>query len=165
MAKGDVRIIDNGGHNVVPTWTWQTEANATDIKAGEPVKLKSAGSPYVIPLANGEPIIGTTTQVIGIAASDSDHTASADGSVEVYLPLAGVVYACAATTAANVDTASELNALVGDRVAFDFSASTYTVDENQGDGATLGLQLVGGDADLQEMHFTLRPAAVEGPVA
>src|SRR3990167_5044499 len=157
MAKGNVRIKDNGGHNVVPTWSWQTEAAATDIKAGEPVKLKSAGSPYVIPLADNEPVIGTTTQVIGIAASDSTHDASDDGTIEVYLPLAGVVYACKATTAANVDTASELNALVADRVLFDLISTAYTVDENAGDTATSGLQIVGGDHLTQEIYFTLRP--------
>ena len=98
MAKNDVKIVDFAGHNVVPTVTWQTEAAATAIYAGEPVKLKAAGSPYAIPLADAEPVVGTTTVVLGIAASDSTQTASADGTVEVYLPLPGVVYEANAKT-------------------------------------------------------------------
>lgn len=164
MARGDVRIKDDMGRPL-PTIEWQTEAGATDIYAGEPVKLKTAGSPYVIPLATGEPVIGTTTQVIGIAATDSTHTSSADGVVQVYATLPGVIYECAATTSTNADTASELNALVGDRVAFDLASSTYTVDENEGDAADHGLQIVGGDPDRALIYFTIRPAAAEGPIA
>lgn len=165
MSVANVRIHDKAGYNVVPTWKWQTEAGATDIKAGEPVKLKAAGSPYVIPLADNEPVIGTTTQVVGIAAANSTHTASADGSVEVYIPLPGVVYAAKATTAANFDTQSEIDALVGDTVLFDLVSSVYTVDENAGNTATSGLQIVGGDYGRAEVYFIIRPAATEGAVA
>jgi len=164
MAKGDVKIKDPMGRPL-PVWTWQTEAAATDILAGEPVKLKAAGSPYVIPLATGEPVIGTTTQMIGIAASDSTHTASADGNVEVYVPLSGVVYSAKATTPANIDTQAELNALVGDRVTFDLTSSVYTVDEDEGDDAPHGLQIVGGSAATLDLYFAIRPASVEGPIA
>ncbi len=165
MAKGNVRIYDQAGHNTVPTWEWQTEAASAAIYAGEPVKLKQAGSPYVIPLADAEPVIGTTTQVIGIAATDSTHTATADGKIKVYLPLPGVIYACKAKTAASFDTQSEIDALVGDRVEFDLTGNTYTVDESAADGATGGLQIVGGLVGTQEVLFTIRPAASEGPVA
>ena len=165
MAKNDVRVRDTGGLNVVPTRTYQTEAAATDILAGEPVKLKAAGSPYVIPLATGEPVIGTTTQIVGIAKSDSTHTAAADGTIEVYLPQTGVVYECAATTAGNADTEAKIKALENDRVAFDLSGGVYTVDENEGDAADHGLQIVGGDPDRSVMYFTIRPASSEGPIA
>lgn len=165
MAKNNVRIHKVEGLNVLPTTVWQTEAAATAIKAGEPVKLKSAGSPYVIPLADNEPVIGTTTQVVGIAASDSTQTSAADGTVEVYLPSDQVVWECAATTAANFDTKSEVDALVGDRVLFDLISGVYTVDENAGDAASSGLQIVGGDPDRATVYFKLRPAATEGPVA
>jgi len=165
VALNDVKIHDTGGLNVVPTRVWQTEAAATAILAGEPVKLKSAGSPYVIPLADDEPIIATTTQVVGIAASNSTQTASADGTVAVYSAVPGVVYKAKATTAANVDTASELNALVGDCVVFDLISSTYTVDENAGTGVTKGLRIVGGNPDTQEIYFEIRPSAAEGATA
>jgi len=156
MAKGDIKIVDAGGHNVVPTWNWQTEAAATAIKAGEPVKLKAAGSPYVIPLADDDLTIGTDTAMVGVAASDGTHTASADGSIEVYLPLAGVVYEMKATTAANVDTEAEINALRGDRVTMDLIAGVYTLDENVGDGVNNAFYIVGGDASNRTLRFSIR---------
>lgn len=165
MAKGNIRIYDQAGHNTMPTWEWQTEAAATAILAGEPVKLKSAGSPYVIPLADAEPVIGTTTQVIGIAATDSTQTASADGKIKVYLPLPGVIYACKAKTAASFDTQSEIDALVGDNVLVDLTSSTYTIDQSAGNAGVNGVQIVGGLVDTKEVLFTIRPAATEGAIA
>ncbi len=164
MAKGDVRIQYNP-YNSVPTITKQTAASATAIYAGEPVKLSAAGAVDVIQLADNEPVIGTTTQVIGITQSDATHTAAAVGTVEVYQPLPGIIYACKATTAANFDTASEIAALENDRVLFDLTSTTFTVDENAGDTATSGLQIVGGDPLTQEVYFIIRPSAVQGPVA
>ena len=69
MALNDVRIQDSAGHNVVPTYYWQQQANDTAINAGEPCKAKAAGSKYAVALATGEPVIGTTTAFVGIAAS------------------------------------------------------------------------------------------------
>jgi hypothetical protein len=165
MAKNDIRIHSTGGLNVVPTKLMQTEAAATAILAGEPVILKSAGSPYVIPAADGDPVIGTTTQVMGIAAGPSTHTASADGSVEVYLPADEIIFEAKAKTASTVDTLAELNALVNDRVVWDLTSSTYTVDASAGDGATKGIQIVGGDPDRSVVYFKIRPAAFEAPIA
>lgn len=164
MSRLDIRIIDNGGYNVVPTKTWQVDSNST-ILAGEPVKLSAAGSQYVIRLADNEPAIGTTTQVIGITASDTTATTTARGTVEVYLPLPGVIYAAKPTTSGNADTQAEIDALVGDRVLFDLVGSTFTVDENAGDAVGNGIQIVGGNASAGEIHFTIRPAATEGPTA
>lgn len=48
MAKGNIRV--HSGTAAVKVW--QTEAAATAIYAGEPVKLKVTGSQYVIPLAD-----------------------------------------------------------------------------------------------------------------
>lgn len=158
MAKGDMRHY-KVPYDSVPTITWQTEANATDINAGEPVKLKSAGSPYVIPLADADLTIGTDTAMVGLAKSDSTHTASVDGTIEVYVPLPGVVYEMKATTAANVDTQAEIDALVGDRVTIDLAASTYTLDENDGDGANNAFYIVGGDPDSGKLYFTVRTDA------
>jgi hypothetical protein len=164
MAKGNVRIQYNP-YNSIPTITKQTAASATAIYAGEPVKLSAAGAVDVIQLADNEPVIGTTTQVIGITQSDSTHTATAVGTVEVNQPLPGIIYACKATTAANFDTVAEIMALENDRVLFDLTSTTFTVDENAGDTAISGLQIVGGDPLTQEVYFIIRPAAVEGPVA
>ena len=159
MAKGDIRIYNPGGHTDVPTLKWQTDAAATDIYAGEPVKLTGAGSPYATPLVDGDLTIGTDTQMIGIAASDSTHTSTADGFVEVYMPLPGTVWAMKATTVANVDTAAEILALCGDRVVMNLTSSTYTLDENAGDSATSAFYIIGGDYRDGTMYFTIRTDA------
>lgn len=158
MAQGDIKIVRTAGGNV-PTFRWQTEAGATDINAGEPVKLKAAGSPYAIPLADADLTIGTDTAMIGVAASDSTHTSSADGVIDVYVPLPGIVYEAKATTAANVDTQAEIDALVGDRVTIDLSGGSYTLDENDTDGANNAFYIIGGDPDRQTIEFIIRTDA------
>ena len=158
MANVDIQIARTAGGNV-PTYRWQTDAGDDDIKAGDPVKLKAAGSPYVIGLADGDLTILTDTAMVGIAASASTHTASADGVVDVYIPMPGIVWKAKATTAANVDTAAEIAALVGDRVTLDLTGTTYTIDENAGDAATSAFVIVGGDPVTQELEFIIRSTA------
>lgn len=160
MAKNDVKIVDAGGANVVPTRTFKTEANATAIKVGEPVKIGGTGNNYVIPLATGDPEIGTD-RMVGIAASASTQTASADGEVEVYVVTPGVtVMRAKATTAANVDTAAELLAILNDSVTFDLTSTVYTVDEDEGDDIDVhGLLIVGGNVDEQTIDFVLKSGA------
>lgn len=159
MAQNDIKVGVGSISTMPPTVTWQTEAGATAILPGEPVKLKVAGSPYVIPVADNEPVVGTTTAVVGIAQSASTHTASADGTIEVYVPVPGVKYGAKATTAANFNTQSEVNALCGDRVTFDLVSGTYTVNEDEGDASDHGLMIVGGNPDTQEVHFIIRSSA------
>ena len=143
MAKANISIVDTGGKNVTPVIVCNTEANATAIYAGEPVKFKSAGSKYVIPVADAEPLIGTTVAVVGIAASDSTQTASVDGTVEVYLVDSSTVLRAKAKTSSTADTAAEVIALKGKRVVFDLTSTQYTVDAAYTDGATNGLLIVG----------------------
>jgi hypothetical protein len=114
--------------SIPATQTYQTEAAATAIKYGEPVKLKTAGSEYVIPLADAEPVVGTTTFVAGIAATNSTQTSTADGTVEVFKPLNGAVYLATPKTASDIDTQAKYNALVNTPVLFDLTAGVYTVD-------------------------------------
>lgn len=158
MSASDITILSSNGVLNVPTTTRQTEAGATDINFGEPVKLKAAGSPYVIPLATTEPLVGTTSAVVGIASKDSTHTASADGTIDVFVPQPGITYLCDATTSTNIDTQAEYDALVGDRVVFTLAGGVYTVDENAGDGATKGLYIENLDINNYpgKVAFSLR---------
>jgi hypothetical protein len=131
MAKFDVKIVD-APYNVVPTIVCKvddyTTSNSTQILAGEPVKLSAAGGNVVVKLADGEPTIGTNGNIVfGIAASDDTATSAADGEVEVYAPLPGIIYRCKATTPANL-----AEGIRYDTVCFDLSAGgVYTVDENE----------------------------------
>lgn len=165
MSRYDITVKDMGGLNVLPTRVCQTEAAATAIYAGEPVIIKSAGSPYVIPMADATPVIGTTVEMVGIAKSDGTHTASADGTVEVYVPTPSVVFAIKAKSAAAVDTAAEVKALEGDCLLFDLTSSVYTIDTAAGHAATGGLQVVGGDHNKGLVYFRVRPSALQGIIA
>ena len=159
MATGDIRPYNTGGHSDISTVTVQTEAAATDILAGEPVKLKAAGSPYAIPLATLDLTIGTDTAMVGIAASASTHTATADGTMEVYLPMPGAQWSMKATTPANIDTAAKLLALQNDRVVMTLAAGIYTLDENAGDAATSAFYILGGNPATGEIYFNIRTDA------
>lgn len=128
MSANNVTIMVGANSSTSPMQRYQTEAAATAIVYGEPVKLKAANSPYVIPLADAEPVIGTTTAVVGIAAANSTQTASADGHVDVFEALPGAIYLCAAKSSTAIDTQAEYNAIVGDTVLFDLTAGVYTVD-------------------------------------
>lgn len=128
MTAGNVSILVGAQGSTAPMKKYQTEAAATNILFGEPVKLKTAGSEYVIPLADAEPVVGTTTAVVGIAATTSTETASADGVVYVFENLPGAVWLCAAKDSTTIDTQAEYNALVNTPVLFDLTSSVYTVD-------------------------------------
>lgn len=159
MSRNDIKIKDIGGYNVAPTRRFLTEAGATAILQGEPVKFKALGARYVIPLADGDGVIGTMTPIVGIAASDSNHTASADGSVEVYLPLPGIVYEIKAKSAASADTQSEIDALTLDRAIIDLTSSAYTLDATGTDVVTAPFVIVGGDPLKSSLFVTIRAGA------
>ena len=166
MAKNDLQVVDVAGRNVTPVRVFRTEANATAILVGEPVKIGGTGLNYVIPLATGDPEIGTD-RMVGIAASNSSQTASADGTVEVYIPVAGsTVMRGKVTTPGNMDTDAELLAILNDSVAFDLAGGIFTVDENEGDDPDVhGLIIVDGNIDNGTVDFMLKNgASINGEV-
>ena len=154
MSKLDVKIVD-APYNVVPTIVCKvddyTTSSSTQILAGEPVKLSAAGGNVVVKLAAGDPEIGTDI-VFGIAASDDTATATADGEVEVYAPLPGIIYRCKATTPANL-----AEGIRYDTVTFDLTGTTYTVDEDEGtDEDVHGLRIVDFDATNGTVDFEIK---------
>ena len=165
MSKADIKIVDVGGKSNTPVIVCNTEGGETAIYAGEPVKFKTAGSNYVIPVADAEPVIGTTVAVVGIAVSDSTHTASADGTVQVALVDSSTILRCKAKTSTAADTEAEILALKGKRCIFDLTSSVYTVDTADTGAATAGLLIVGGDHNTASIDFVIRPSALEGPIA
>jgi hypothetical protein len=144
MALGDISVVDPAGQKFPSARTFRTEAAGTTINAGEPCKIGGTGNNYVVPLGDGEPEPSADV-VAGVASTTSTETASADGVVDVILPLPGVVFRCSVTTPANMDTDAELLAILNDRVTFDLAGGVYTVDENEGDNADHGLRIIAGD--------------------
>ncbi|MBT7915272.1 hypothetical protein HN588_15345 [Candidatus Bathyarchaeota archaeon] len=105
----------------------------------------------VVKLATGGPLIGTNI-FMGIAASEDTATTTANGTVEVYLPLPGLIYRCAATTTGNLAEGVRY-----DTVAFDLTTSTYTVDENEGsDEDVHGLRIVDMDTTAGTVDFIIK---------
>lgn len=159
----DIRIVDNGGATV-PTKTFKVEAGAVaSITPGKPVKIGGTGNNYVTLLATGDPEIGTD-RMVGITASTSTDTASADGTVDVYMVKPGVtVMRCKATTTTNVDTDAEVLAILNDSVTFDLTSTTFTVDEDEGDDPDVhGLLITGVNKDTGEVDFMLKEGASLG---
>jgi len=97
--------------------------------------------------------------VVGLAKSDSTQTASADGTVDVYLPLPGVVYGIKAKSAAAADTQAEILAMCGDRVIIDLTGSTYTLDTAAAENQTSPFTIVGGDPTTSTLYVILRSGA------
>lgn len=157
MAGKRFEIVSSP-YNTIPTIKYQTDAGDGVMETGMLLKFKSNGSPYAIPLVDGDHTIGTDTAIIGIVKTDATHTASADGVVECYMPLPGIVYRGYATTAANV-----AKTLEGDRVTIDVSATTsagdWTVDENAGEGQTNAFQIIDVDTDNDTIDFIIRHGA------
>ncbi len=161
MARNDIKVKDVAGYNVVPSRTYQvTSGVLTSIKAGEPVLLTTIGtSVFAKLLTDATPVIGTD-YVVGIAAGDSTDTVAAAGTVEVYLPLPGVIYRGKAKSAAAADTAAEILALANKRSVFDLTAGVVTLDTAAADGATNGLIYTGtGDPATSEVDFTISQRA------
>lgn len=126
------------------------------IAAGTPTKGAdaAAASPWtgaVVPMVDGD---GTTSQrFTGIAKSTSTDTASTAGSVVLWLPLPGYVYAAKAKTASTADTAAEVQALYGKRVVFDLTSSFWSVDAAAADAVVNNVVIIGGDYQTQTLYF------------
>ncbi len=133
MALGDITILQHPQGLGSRMHQVQSGA-AASIKAGEPV-AKALGSQYVAAMATNKPVVATD-YLAGISASTSNDTAAADGTVEVFDILPGVVYSIKPKVAATWDTQAEYDALVGDRVLIDLTSSSYTILAT--DGATYG---------------------------
>ncbi len=107
----------------------------SSINSGEPV-LKGLGAAAVTAMATNMPVVGTDF-LAGMAATTSDETSTAAGSVQVEKIFdEDVSYLGNPKVAATWDTQAKYDALVGDRVLIDLTAGVFTVLAT--DGATNG---------------------------
>lgn len=154
MALNDVRVAYTP-YSSTPTYTFlvddRTTSSDTVIYPGDPVKIAAGqGGNYAGHLAAGDPEAATDI-MLGIAASQSTETTTVDGSVEVYLPLQGMIYKCKATTPANLAVGVLL-----DTVTFDLTSTTYTIDEDEGSDENVhGLRIMGYDS-AGYVYFTIK---------
>ena len=122
------------------TGSWQVDDRTTSsvtaaINPGEPLKIASTED-FVIPFLTGDGEIATDT-FVGLARKLSTETSTVDGVVEYIMPIPGrTILRGKATTAANVDSVSEIEDLVGNYVAVDVTTNTgtngdFTIDEDE----------------------------------
>ncbi len=134
------------------------------ISAGIPV-TKALGQPYVLPAADGTPVVGTD-YMAGISATLSTDTVAADGLVSVCTLMPGNIYLIAPKTPATYFGASyatapsqaTYNALVGSRMVFDLTGTTYTIDATDGSTNGLVVEYVDVNAYPGLVAFSIRSA-------
>ena len=113
------KIVDGKPYE---TKTFATDAGSTDIAVGDLVILGKTTAGY----AEKAPATTVVTDnILGVAVSASDHTASVDGTVDVAFSYAGLLCEATATTPTNLT-----RAVVGTSVTLDVSGATQTIDEN-----------------------------------
>ncbi len=134
MAKNDILIYDEAAFGYPGDETYGVGASATGVFAGEPV-VKALGGSNVAALATNKPVVATDF-LAGVAASDSNQTATADGIVRVTKLVPGLTWLISPNVAATWNTQSKYDQLVGDRVLLDLTSGSYTILAS--DGATSG---------------------------
>lgn len=126
------------------------------IAAGTPAQTidAAAASPYLgtaIPMVDGDG--NTSERFVGMAKSTSTDTASAAGSVQIWLPLPSIIYQGKAKTASTADTQAEIDALSGKRVVFDLTGTTWSIDAAAADAVANNVVIIGGDYRKQTLQF------------
>ena len=151
MTANDIKVIKGAGATRVYEVEDRTDSGTSyTLKPGEP--LKESGN-YMGLIATGDPELGTDV-FSGITRKESTETSTVDGKVEVITLNPGrTVLRGDPTTSTNIDTASELIAVMLNNVCFDLTASTgtngiFTIDEDEADDPNVhGLKIVDGDID------------------
>ncbi len=123
---------------------------AASIDRGTPTKESSTA---VEIMADGE---GTTAeQFSGLAKSVSTDTAAVAGTVELYLPLPGLIYVGSPKVAGAANTEAEILALCGKRIVLDLTGSDWTVDAAAVDGIGNSVVIVGGNPNEDTVYFAV----------
>jgi len=162
MSKTNVKqitILNQLSPNYATSGAIVAAGGVSTIEAGTPTKATDAvnSSPWtgaVVPMVDGD---GTTAQrFTGIAKSTSTDTAAAAGTVDLYLPYPGILYAGKAKTASTFDTQAEVDANFGKGVFFDLTSTVWTVDVAATAAQVNCLIIVGGDYRTQTVYFNYK---------
>lgn len=117
---------------------------AASIKAGQLVIVDGSNAGYVKLAPNGT---SNTSTFVGLTATDSDETASADGTVQVY-DVTGIRLVGQATTTGNLAQSVKLTS-----VTLDVTSGVQTIDEN--DTTNGVLVILDYDAGTGEVEFVI----------
>lgn len=123
---------------------------AASIDRGTPTKEDTT---EVAIMADGE---GTTTeQFSGVSKSVSTDTAAAPGTVELFLPLPGVIYVASPKVAGAANTEAEILALCGKRIVLDLTSTDWTVDTAASDAIGNAVVIIGGNPNEDKVYFAM----------
>jgi hypothetical protein len=147
VIKGSLGVIKD-----IPVEDRTTSSATAAINPGEPLKRYTNTDQYVLPLADGDPEVGTDI-FLGVAYGTTSNEASAttEGEVDCELCGPGTQIRAFATTTSNINTAAKLADIQLDFIACDVAALTgtngdFTLDENEGDDTNVhAFMIVGGD--------------------
>lgn len=156
---GKVFKIDKG---ISQTWEVRwivASGGAATIDRGTPTKCVTADGSVagaVIPMVDGDGLV-TAERFTGLAKTVSTDTATANGNVETWLPVPGILYRGFAKTSTAADTQAEIDALMGKKVLFDLTSTDWTVDTAATDALVNCVVIVGGIPQTSEILFHYSP--------
>lgn len=157
MAK--VYTIDKG-----LSMSWQTQyivssGTAASIGSGVPTKCTTSDNSVagvVAVMVDGDGLV-TGERFTGLGKSVSTETASANGTVDTWAPVPGMVYRGFPKTAGSCNTQAKINALMGKKVLFDLTSSDWTVDTGATDALVNCVVICGGIPANDEALFYYSP--------
>ena len=152
-VQNQIVILGQANPEFVKSGVLVASGTTSSIARSTPTKFSSAGAVAIMADGDGTP----SQRFSGIAKSDSTETASAAGTVDLWLPLPGYIYAAKAKTASTADTQAEIDALFGKRVVFDLTSSLWTVDAAAADATANCVVIIGGDYNTQTLSFVYAP--------
>lgn len=140
------------------TWVVASGAVAT-IGSGSPTKCVTADASIagaVVPMVDTDGTV-TAMRFTGMAKTISTDTAAAAGTVDTYYPVPGLVYRGGCKVSTTMNTQAKINALMGARVIFDLTGTTWTVDAAATDALVNCVCIVGGIPASNECLFVYAP--------
>ncbi len=134
-------------------------AAGTAILAGEPVWQVALGNPTVQPAPTSFPD-ASAHLMVGIAATNSTNTATAAGVVNVVDVNPSLIYLIAPNDTTAWDTQAEYDALVGDRVVINNSATITATPSNSGSYTLLASDSANNGCVVQPLDIAKYPGKV-----
>lgn len=154
--------IDKGlSQSFVMTWV-VASGGAGTIASGTPAKRvdidAATATGSVIPMVDGNggssgATMATSGTFAGLAKSTSSDTASAAGTVDLWAPVAGLVYRGTALSSTAANTQAKINVLMGKRVVYDLTASNWTIDTAAADALANNVVIIGGNPLTNEILY------------
>lgn len=150
-----VITIDKGQEQSWATQYVVASGAVGTIVTGTPAKCVTADGSVagvVVPMVDGDGIV-TAERFVGICKRTSTDTAAANGTVDTWAPVPGILYRGSPLVAGSCNTQAKLNALSGKKVIFDLTSSNWTVDTAASDALVNCLIICGGIPANDEVNF------------